>query len=347
MHRQLVVVETHLQFNIMTQIGNITLDTSQVIVKTKLDELLTNLNSQKPRIISKFYKKSTPKGLYIYGQVGRGKTMLMDSFYQEVKSPLKSRVHFHEFMQAIHEMLREQAIDIVAKTLSTEAKVFCFDEFHVTNIADAMILARLFREMFNQGITLVATSNQAPSELYKNGLHRERFMPFIDLLSENVEICEMTDSIDYRRIMLKTHKRYFINDCDSEEINEIFNMLAMNSKPMKAMIVVKGHEVSIPCQANGVAWFKFSEICEQNYGPADYIKIAESYHSIIISEIPQLCEQMHNEAKRFITLIDILHDQGKNLIIQAAKKPDELYIQGHNAELFKRTASRLIEMTGG
>lgn len=310
------------------------LDTQQTMIKAKLDALQQQLENKG------IFRKTIPKGLYIHGPVGRGKTMLMDSFYNDVNKIPKTRVHFHSFMQSVHQQLKENPITAVAKQLS-RSKLFCFDEFHVTDIADAMILGRLFKEMFHHGITLVATANQSPDMLYDKGLHRERFLPFIELLTSKVAICELDFNVDYRRVKLNKHRRYCT--AQTNELNDIFAELAENTQPTAVQLSVHGHQLAIPHQANGVAWFKFNEICAQNYGAADYLKLAEHYHSFIISEIPNLTADNFNEANRFITLIDILYDQNKNLVIQAASIPDQIY----KNEIFKRTASRLIEMTGG
>lgn len=295
------------------------------------------------------------KGLYIYGSVGRGKTMLMDAFFNDLDIGQKQRWHFHAFMQQqVHKTLKrlgqtkEQPIEILARDLSQQAKVLCFDEFQVTDIADAMILGRLFSRLFEHGTVVIATSNQKPDELYKDGLHRDRFLPFIDILKQHCDEIHLNGPTDYRRAILHKHKRYFTPDNEKakKHVNLIFKELSEGIKPTKKILTINGRELLIPQTANGIARLNFAEMCENPLGANDYISLADHFHTILLEQIPVMNENMHNEAKRFITLIDVLYDRDINLVITAAAEPDQLYTAGKNSDFFVRTASRLIEMTG-
>lgn len=299
--------------------------------------------------------KNFTQGLYIYGTVGRGKTMLMDAFFDDLPIGEKQRWHFHAFMQQqVHQRLRalenskQQPIELLAKEIAANAKVLCFDEFHVTDIADAMILGRLFSLLFDLGTVVVATSNQHPDELYQNGLHRDRFLPFIETLKHYCRIVSLDGSLDYRRAILQKHQRYFypINDEAKAELDDIFQELTYGKPPKITTLEVGGRDLILPITANGVARISFSDLCEHALGASDYLSLADHFHTILLEDVPVLNEDMHNEAKRFITLIDILYDRSINVVISAAANPDNLYKSGKNSDFFLRTASRLIEMTG-
>lgn len=338
------------------------LDSFQLEVVSRLerlsDDLVKRQNLSLRARVSEYLNRRSAiftKGLYIYGSVGRGKTMLMDAFYNDLAIEQKQRWHFHAFMQQqVHKTLKrlgqtkEQPIEILARDLSAQAKVLCFDEFHVTDIADAMILGRLFSKLFEHGTVIIATSNQKPDELYKDGLHRDRFIPFIDILKHHCDEIHLNGPTDYRRAILHKHKRYFTpnNEASKKHVDVIFKELAEGSKPTKKTLTNNGRELLIPQTANGIARLNFTELCETPLGPGDYICLADNFHTILLEQIPVMNENMHNEAKRFITLIDILYDRDINLVITAAAEPDQLYTTGKNSDFFTRTASRLIEMTG-
>ncbi len=300
--------------------------------------------------------KAPIKGLYIYGSVGRGKTMLMDAFYDGLWLQRKERWHFHAFMQqAVHQRLKalsgvtkEQPIEMLAREIAHRAHVICFDEFHVTDIADAMILGRLFTLLFKQGVVMVATSNQKPDELYKNGLHRDRFLPFVEVLKQHCREVALDGPVDYRRAILHKHKRYFspINAHAAHEIDVIYGELSDGRPEQAVHMLVNGREIVISRASNGVARVSFDDMCEETLGASDYLSLADHFHTILLEDVPVMNADMHNQARRFMTLIDILYDRDVNLVVSAAAKPDLLYQEGKNSELFARTTSRLIEMTG-
>lgn len=337
------------------------LDTNQQRVAERLHALAGEIVVRENRSLTQrlrgFLKpQGIIKGVYIYGSVGRGKTMLMDAFYEGLAVAKKQRWHFHEFMnQAVHQRLKalsgtteDQPIEILARELSSQAHVLCFDEFHVTDIADAMILGRLFTLLFHRGVVVVATSNQRPDNLYKDGLHRDRFLPFVAVLKQYCDEIELDGEIDYRRAILHKHKRYFspINDEALHEMDQIFLELTEGKIPAAMKVVVNAREVIIPHAANGVARVSFNDLCEAALGANDYLSLADHFHTILLEDVPVMNEDMHNQARRFITLIDILYDRDINLVVSAAAQPDALYHTGENSDLFARTASRLIEMTG-
>jgi cell division protein ZapE len=339
------------------------LDSAQEVVAKRLQRLDSELKVRKNVTltdrISGYFKKGSQdlvKGLYIYGAVGRGKTMLMDGFFNGLSIVPKQRWHFHAFMQqAVHQRLKElsgqkkeQPIEVLAKEISYKAKVLCFDEFHVTDIADAMILGRLFAKIFELGTVVVITSNQSPDDLYKDGLHRDRFLPFIGILKKNCSEVELLGSVDYRRVLLQKHRRYFtpIDESARQEIDDIFRELSDGKQSGPTLLQVHGRDLVIPQSANGVARIRFMNLCESTMGAADYLCLAENFHTLLLEEVPVMTVDMHNEARRFMTLIDILYDRNINLVVSAAAGPDHLYKAGKNSDLFLRTISRLLEMTG-
>lgn len=347
---------------------DIQLDSAQQAVADILQKLelalsqVTQLSMKQKlsRIIKKTQQENI-KGVYIHGSVGRGKTMLMDAFYTNIALVHKQRWHFHAFMQQVHQRLKairlgegmsvveDQPVDILAQEIANKARLLCFDEFHVTDIADAMILGRLFGKMFQLGVVVVTTSNQHPDELYANGLHRERFLPFIEILKEYAPEIELDGPIDYRRAILQQHKRYFtpISAATIQEIDTIFEQLTAGHKVESYELRVNGRILSVPKASNGVARLSYPQLCEQPLGPADYLCLADNFHTVLLENIPVMDETMYNEAKRFMTLIDILYDRNIHLIVSAQNPPDQLYFSRKNKEMFLRTASRLIEMTGG
>jgi cell division protein ZapE len=307
-------------------------------------------------------RKSHIKGLYIYGDVGRGKTMLMDLFFEASPVQRKRRAHFHEFMIDVHERVHvirqkmkvgehggEDPIVLAAADLAKEAWLLCFDEFHVTDIADAMILGRLFTQLFVHGVVLVATSNVEPEELYKDGLNRALFVPFIHMLEQHVEVVRLAARTDFRLEKLTGFKVWYVpaDKAADAALDAAWRRLAPGhdgGAPQE--LSVKGRSVHVPRAAMGVARFSFHDLCEQPLAAADYLRIAHEYHSVIVDRIPVMTLDNRNAAKRFIILIDTLYDLNVKLIASAEAEPDALYRgeEGFEAQEFKRTASRLIEM---
>ncbi|MGB6322002.1 MAG: cell division protein ZapE [Xanthobacteraceae bacterium] len=301
------------------------------------------------------------KGLYIYGEVGRGKTMLMDFFFETSPVERKRRAHFHEFMLDVHERIHgvrqgmkrgehegEDPIRLVADALAEEAWLLCFDEFHVTDIADAMILGRLFKQLFERGIVMVATSNVAPDELYKDGLNRALFVPFIHMLEARMDIVRLDARTDFRLEKLAGLPVWYVPaDAAADlKLDEAWRRLTGGNGGAAHELALHGRTIHVPHAFMGVARFSFHELCELPLAAADYLRIAHEYHTIVLDHVPVMTYDNRNAAKRFIILIDTLYDHNVKLIASADAEPDALYRadEGFEAAEFKRTASRLIEM---
>ena len=296
-----------------------------------------------------------PQGLYLYGKVGRGKSMLMDLFYATVDGHHKRRVHFHAFMLEIHDTMHrwrqsegslQDPLPRIARDIAAETWLLCFDEFQVTNIADAMILGRLFEALFDQGVVIVATGNTHPDELYKDGLQRDRFLPFIEILKQRVEILELEGPRDYRRERLAGMQVYFtpLDSAAGLALEAAFRILTEGARVGPEQLVVMGRTLQVPAAARQVARFTFGELCGRPLGAPDYLAIARTYHTVVIAGVPILPKERRNEANRLVTLIDALYEQRVNVIISAEVEPDRLCADYGAVPAFERTASRLIEM---
>jgi cell division protein ZapE len=291
------------------------------------------------------------RGLYLWGGVGRGKTYLMDAFYEALPFSRKARSHFHRFMLDVHERRKRHAhasdpLLRIADEFAAEVRVLCFDEFFVSDIADAMILGRLMEALFARGVTLVATSNVQPDDLYKDGLQRERFLPAIETLKQNLSVLQVDSGVDYRMRAL-THAEIYHYPCDDQaEINlaQWFTELAPEPGTANTQLILHGRPIRARRLADGVAWFDFSAICEGPRGPADYIEVARTHHSVLISRVPQLNAEREDSARRFVNLVDEFYDRGVNLILAGAAPLEKLYVGEKLRFEFRRTLSRLKEM---
>lgn len=311
-----------------------------------------------------FGRKSTAepqRGLYIWGAVGRGKTMIMDLFFEELNLRRKRREHFHAFMSDVHERIYRwrqasragqvkgaDPVAPVAHDLAREASVLCFDEFAVNDIADAMLLGRLFEALLAEGVTVVATSNRPPVDLYKDGLNRQLFLPFIDMIERRFEVVELASRTDYRLEKLAGAPVYLVPDdaMATATLDQTFGRLTGGMPPHPTHLVVKGRDVVLPRTAQGVAYCQFEELCDRPLGASDYLAIAGVCHTVLIAGVPVMGQDQRNAAKRFITLIDVFYDHGVKTVISAAAEPQALYRGTSGPEVFEfdRTVSRLIEM---
>ena len=302
-----------------------------------------------------------PRGLYVHGEVGRGKTMLMDLFFQQSAVEHKRRAHFHEFMADVHERIHgyrqniargeiadADVIALTANAIFDEAWLLCFDEFHVTDIADAMILGRLFAKLFDLGSVVVATSNVAPDELYKGGLNRALFLPFIAQIEQHMDVLRLDARTDFRLEKLVGVKMWLVpaDRAADAALDKAWAKMTGNAPCKPRDISIKGRVLHVPCASHGVARFSFRELCEMPLAAPDYLRLARDYHTIMIDHIPVMDYAERNAAKRFIALIDTLYDNAVKLMASAEADPVSLYLatEGYEASEFKRTSSRLIEM---
>jgi len=301
-----------------------------------------------------FFAARPPRGLYLWGDVGRGKSMLMDLFFETIDFPSKRRVHFNAFMMNVHARIHaerqkgegEDAIAIVARDLSQDAYLLCFDEFQVVDVADAMILGRLFEQLFARGVVVVTTSNVVPDRLYEGGLNRQLFLPFIDLLKSKLDVFALSGPTDYRLHRIGGMTVYLtpLSPAADQAMDAAWLSLTGERNPSPVSLTVLGREVRVPRAARGAARFTFDDLCVQPLAAPDYLAIAQNFHTVLIDHIPQLSPAQRNEARRFILLIDTLYDMNVKLICSAAAAPEEIYPEGDGSDVFRRTASRLIEM---
>jgi cell division protein ZapE len=307
-------------------------------------------------------ENGSPRGLYVHGEVGRGKTMLMDLFFQQSPIAHKRRAHFHEFMADVHERIYgyrqniargeiadADVIALTAQAIFDEAWLLCFDEFHVTDIADAMILGRLFSKLFELGTVVVATSNVAPDDLYKGGLNRALFVPFIAQIERHMDVLRLDARTDFRLEKLAGVKMWLVPADRAADIalDKAWAKMTGNAPCKPRDIAIKGRVLHVPCASHGVARFSFRDLCKMPLAASDYLRLAHDYHTIMIDHIPVMDFSERNAAKRFIALIDTLYDNAVKLMASAAADPVSLYLatEGYEANEFKRTSSRLIEMS--
>ena len=302
---------------------------------------------------------SPPEGLYFWGDVGRGKSMLMDLFFEHVPIAAKRRVHFHAFMAETHERIfawrqaektgrvkGSDPIGPVARDLAREAYLLCFDEFQVNDIADASILDRLFTALFDLGVVVVATSNIAPDRLYEGGLNRQRFLPFIELIKERMMVASLEGDRDYRlgRTGGKTVYHTPLGPVADQAMDAAFREVSGGARGAPRTLKVKGHRLDVPCAVHGVARFSFDDLCAKPLGASDYLKLAELFDTVVIDHVPVMSGAKRNEAKRFVTLIDALYEHKVRVILSAEAALGALYEEGDGAFAFQRTVSRLNEM---
>jgi cell division protein ZapE len=356
-------------YQALVSAGTIEADPAQARAAEAFADLEARLASYKPLrkqgLLGRLFAdkdEPPPRGLYIHGEVGRGKTMLMDLFFQQSPVEHKRRAHFHEFMAEVHERIHgfRQTIargemadgDVIALTAAAifdQAWLLCFDEFHVTDIADAMILGRLFSKLFELGTVVVATSNVAPEDLYKGGLNRALFLPFIAQISDHMDVLRLDARTDFRLEKLAGVKMWLVpaDAGASAALDKAWATMTGGAPCKPRDIAIKGRVLHVPCSAHGVARFSFAEICEKPLAASDYLRLAHDYHTLLVDQIPVMDYAERNAAKRFIALIDTLYDNAVKLMASAEADPVSLYraAEGNEANEFKRTSSRLIEMS--
>ena len=297
-----------------------------------------------------FNKPDIPKGVYMYGGVGRGKSFLMDCFYNAVPIRRKTRLHFHEFMREVHRELAGlkgtvNPLDELGKRMARKFKLICFDEFHVADITDAMILHRLLAALFDNGVGFVTTSNFKPDDLYPGGLHRERILPAIELLNQRMEVVNVDNGTDYRRRTLEQVELYHtpLGPEADAAMNEAFTRLASGGDE-DPVLYIESREIKARRRAGGVVWFDFKQLCGGPRSQNDYLEIASQFHTLLLSDVPHMPVRMASEARRFTWLVDVLYDRRVKFILSAEVAPELLYTEGPLAHEFPRTVSRLNEM---
>lgn len=347
--------------------GTLRPDPVQALAAEKLESLHHALAAYQPQTGATGWKArfglarrteepTPPQGLYLYGPVGRGKSMLMDLFAATAPVKARRRVHFQEFMRDIHADLHawrstgtskgDDPILPLAEKIAADSWLLCLDELEIRDIADAMIVGRLFEHLFKAGVVVVTTSNRAPDDLYKDGLQREKFLPFIALIKAKLDVLELASDTDYRLGRIHGAKIYYspLGDAAEDRLSEIFQNLAAGRPRGADKVLVAGREIPVPLAAGDVAWFGFRDLCEKPLGPSDYIQIATLYDTVMLSGVPMLGPENRDSARRFVTLVDALYEHKTMLVMSADAPPEVLYPKGDGAFEFQRTVSRLMEM---
>ena len=355
MRLQREVAAQNLEFDAAQQDGAIKLDRLSAALATDANAFGEKLRASLPPTLQRFavasQRGATHRGLYFWGGVGRGKTLLMDWFYDSLHFSRRERTHFYRFMRQVHAELRSVArrtdpLDAVAQRLALRSRVICLDEFFVADIADAMILSGLLEGLFRRGVILVATSNVPPQELYRGGLQRERFLPAIDLIQSHVDVLHLDGGIDYRLRQLAMAPTYLDSTRPDSvpELKRRFAALAGGTPSGPAVLSIEDRPICAAALGPGMAWFDFPDLCEGPRSQNDYIELAHLYHTIFLSNVPVFKSDNEDAARRFIMLIDELYDRGVKLVVSGAAAPDSLY-RGERLQFeFQRAASRLIEM---
>ncbi len=352
--------------------GLLAADPSQQMAAERLQDLWIRLRGYDPEphpataskgLLARFFRRTPTEGanearangLYLVGAVGRGKSMLMDLFFAAADVKRRQRIHFHRFMQDAHRRIHawkqanpngEDPIPPLADTIAAEAALLCFDEFQVNDIADAMILGRLFQALFERAVVVVATSNTTPDDLFRGQPGRDAFLPFIALIKKNLDLLVMDAGRDFRRARLRGMSTWHVPPGGRAEraLDSAFDELTGHATPREETLLVMGRTLKVPIAAEGVARFDFMELCGQARGAGDYLALATHFHCLVLDGIPRLSPDNFDVARRFIVLIDTLYDHRVKLVASAEAMPDQLYMRGENARMFERTASRLEEM---
>jgi cell division protein ZapE len=329
-------------------------DPAQLRAIDALERCATEWSAYKEKRSNSFKKlihhPDIPRGVYMYGGVGRGKSFLMDCFYEAVPIKRKTRLHFHEFMREVHRQLHElqgtvNPLDVLGERIAKKYKLLCFDEFHVADITDAMILHRLLQSMFENGVGFITTSNFRPDQLYPDGLHRDRILPAIDLLNDRLEVINVDNGTDYRRRTLEQVNLYHtpLGEQADAEMTDLFNKLA-EAQDEDPIMTIEARQIQARRRAGGVVWFDFKTLCGGPRSQNDYLEIASQFHTVMLSNVPHMPVRMASEARRFTLLVDVLYDRRVKLVMSAQVPPEELYTEGPLAHEFPRTVSRLNEM---
>ena len=355
-------------YQAMIAAGALAADPAQAMAAERLQDLWERLRDYDPKpvpptgggLLSRLMRRRhaeeyVPTGLYLVGEVGRGKSMLMDLFFETAPVARKQRIHFHRFIQTVHARIHawkkahpevSDPIPPLADRIAADTALLCFDEFQVNDIADAMILGRLFQALFDRGVVVVTTSNTSPDDLFKGQPGRDAFLPFIGLIKQRLELLTMNGARDYRRERMRGLRTWQVpaDEMSRHELDRAFQRLTGGSAIRSVTLMVMGRELVVPQAADGVARFDFDTLCNTALGAGDYLAIATHFHTLVLDGIPRLSPDNYDQARRFIVLVDTLYDQRVKLIASAEAPPDQLYQRGENAKMFERTASRLDEM---